>query len=99
MTDAMTKFGISLDYAILAALAERSPMQTYVVKNTIDRPGTRFREGGLKTSHVLTACRRLQSLGETKEVQSRYLVMKTWQITDSGRRSLNLYQCKPADAA
>lgn len=88
----MTKFGLSLDYAILAALDDWSPLATYVVKNSLNKPGSRFREGGIKTSHVLAACRRLERLGVIKQIPSTYEIMKVWQITEAGRRALSLYR-------
>ena len=84
----MTKFGISLETFILAALAGRSPMATYVIRNTLDRPGGRFHRQGLKTSHVLSACRRLEKLGEIEPAPTTYMVMKVWQITDRGRETV-----------
>lgn len=77
-----------LDREILNALASWDGVATYVIRNRVDsfmHSGWR----GLRTSHVLTACRRLEKRGHVSEAPTSYAVMKTWRITESGRSTLS----------
>lgn len=86
----MAKFNPAmLDGEILKALSGRSDgAATYVLRNILDWPGEPFHRQWLGTSHVLTACRRLERKGLAEEVPSIYAVMKKWRITDLGRQAL-----------
>lgn len=78
-----------LDAEILRALDEHGNVATYVIRNIVDWPGEIFHRTGIGTSHVLTACRRLERRGHVAERPTSYLVMKTWEITPAGRAALS----------
>jgi hypothetical protein len=78
-----------LDAEILRALDEHGNAATYVIRNIVDWPGKIFHGAMLGTSHVLTACRRLERRGHVAEKPTSYLVMKVWDITPAGRAALS----------
>jgi len=86
---AMAKHHDVLDREILTALAGRCDEVTYVIRNVLDWPSRPLHRSGIQTSHVLTACRRLERRGHAEEARSSYAVMKTWRITAAGRAALN----------
>lgn len=76
-----------IDPAILLTLFDHGDMETYVIRNWLDSPETlRFHRVGLKTSHVLTALRRMEKNGEVFSRPSPYQRnMIRWGLTEYGR--------------
>jgi len=77
------------DRAVLKVLRERRDEMTYVIRNRLS--ASRWISGlpqSIKTSAVLRACRRLQSLGYVEETPSNYMVQKCWKITPAGLAAL-----------
>ncbi len=72
----------TMDTECLAAV-KQGTAATYVLRNRMDWPGRPLHKSGLKTSHVLTACRRLERQGKIKEVPTIYVTMLSWEITET----------------
>lgn len=79
----------TLDREILTALAGRCDVATYVIRNILDWPNRPLHRIGLQTSHVLTACRRLERNKLIEKGRTRYAIMKVWRITEAGRLALS----------
>lgn len=80
-----------LDADILRALLSRGDLNTYVIRNMlVSQHEAKQAWPGLKTSRVLTACRRLEKAGAVKPAPTSYLVDLAWAITDRGRLRLQI---------
>ncbi len=71
-----------MDAQCLKAVQEQGWAATYVLRNVMDWPGKPLHRKGLKTSHVLTTCKRLERQGKIKGAPSDYAFGLAWQITD-----------------
>ncbi|GGA99877.1 hypothetical protein GCM10011491_30180 [Brucella endophytica] len=73
-----------IDADILATLRRGGTYPTYVIRNHLAMDH-RTKWKGLKTSHVLTACRRLERRGVIRlNNMTSYITMKVWQIDEAG---------------
>lgn len=73
-----------LDGSVLLVLSQHGQSATYVIKNWLKGQY----QYGLRTAHVLRACKSLADAGLVEEVPTSYMVMKTWRITPAGRAAL-----------
>lgn len=70
-----------LDYAVLGILKSGYEYPTYVLRNILDEPCGQFYRSGLRTSHVLTACKRLWRAGKIQQMPRMSTNSYVWRLS------------------
>ena len=71
------------DISIIRAVRRAGRSATYVIRNLLSDFGN---GPDLKTSQVLRRLKSLEKAGYVHRIETSYLVMITWELTDTGRK-------------